>query len=162
MTVSDTTTDRVQMQMAYKVPADIYGGCGRAWAAISNGEVVGLRYMSNHSLDRSTLPLWVQAIKNNAEGLDYRMMPTAHSPKGYARLAAAARSCTDCPKSKRGLDIRPKQLLQKAVAILESEDAISFSAYRQKSRDELAKLGTVLSGDCSCTIFYVSPKHFRA
>ena len=161
MTVTDTTA-RTDIQMAYKVPADIYGGCGHAWAAISNGEVVGLRYMSNHSLDRSTLPLWVQAIKNNAQGLDYRMMPTAHSSKGYARLAAAARSCTDCPKSKRGLDIRPKQLLYMAVSILEKENANSFSAYRQKSREELAKLGTVLSGECSCTVFYVAIKHFRS
>ena len=161
MTVTDTTA-RTDIQVAYKVPAGMYGGCGHAWAAISKGEVVGLRYMSDHSLDRSTLPLWVQSIKDNAEGLDYRMMPTAYSSKGYAKLAAAARSCTDCPKSKRGLDIRPKQLLQKAVSILEAENAISFSAYRQKTRDELAELGTVLSGECSCTVFYVAIKHFRS
>jgi hypothetical protein len=33
---------------AYKVSADVYRGCGKAWAAIVDGRVVALRYMGNH------------------------------------------------------------------------------------------------------------------
>jgi len=158
-TTTTTTTATANIETCYSVSPDLYRGCGRAWAAIDGDAVVGLLYMGNHALDRNKLPLWVQAIKDNAEGLDHRMLPTAHSSRGLSRLAAAARSCTDCPRSPRGLDIRPNRLLQMAVSIIEKEDVLSFLAYRQACREELAKIGIVVSGDCSCTVFYVSMKH---
>jgi hypothetical protein len=45
------------------------------------------------------------------------------------------------------------ELLAMARAALAAADAASFRLYRAKCREELAKLGEVKSGMCSCTEF---------
>lgn len=129
-----------------------YRGCGKAWTAVVNGEVVAIRYM-DPPLDRSALPAWIRAVKDNAEGLDYRMLPTAWSSRGLSKLAAAASGAGDCPVKPKGGNYRPKELLTMARAAIMAWDSASFAAHRERCRAELAAIGEVVSGTCSCTEF---------
>ena len=133
-----------------------YHGCGKAWAAIDDKDrVVALRYMDSHWIDFKDLPKWIRALRKAAKSQDSRGLPTAHSSAAYALLANAAQECSDCPIPPRKERYRPSELLQMARAALAQVDAEQFAKYRQKSRDEMARLGRVVSGMCSCTKFCV-------
>ena len=144
----------------YDIPADVlrrdYHGAGKAWAAVRDQQIVGLRYLGDYRLDFLALPKWVRAVHNNAEGLDNSILPTAWSSKGLSKLAEAAESSGDCPRRPKGGRYRPKELLTMARAALRAADIPSFNAYREKCRAELAAMGEVIAGMCSCTQFVVA------
>jgi hypothetical protein len=129
-----------------------YRGCGKAWAAVKDGEIVALRYMG---ADRTPydVPAWVKAVQADCEGIDERCLPDAWSSHGLAKLAAAAAACPDCPTPPRRARYRPKELLSMARAVLAAADETNFTDYRTRCRAELAAMGTVVSGMCSCTEF---------
>jgi len=132
-----------------------YHGCGKVWAAVRDGKVVALRYMEDHPGDyRAKLPEWVKAVEKAANGCDNHMLPTSHGSKNLAAIAAAAQACEDCPKPPKKERYRPTELLAMARACLIAFDGDSFINYRAKCREELSKLGDVVSGMCSCTQFY--------
>lgn len=130
-----------------------YHGCGRAWAAVVGGQVVAIRYMGDHVADDTALPAWVRAVRDNAEGLDSHLLPTAWSSNGLSKLAGAAEAAGDCPRTPRGKRYRPKELLTMARAALAAVDTSSFASHRERSRAELAQIGEVVSGMCSCCEF---------
>lgn len=144
-----------------------YHGCGKAWAAVKDGAVVALRYMSQGTypianprgnwggnIERG-LPNWIQAIRKNAEGLDNHTLPTAWSSRGLSKLSAAASACADCPKRPRGGSYRPRELLTMARAAIIAACAADFTSWREHARAELSQFGAVMSGMCSCTEFVV-------
>jgi hypothetical protein len=133
-----------------------YTGCGKAWAAISStGEVLAIRYMD--SLDYrhgcEFLPKWIQAVDKSRDGLDESLLPTIHSSKSFAAMAQAAEAAGDCPSKPRGGRYRPNELLTMARAALAAANKAAFLKYREETKAELAKLGHVVSGTCSCTEF---------
>ena len=133
-----------------------YHGAGKAWAAVRDGQVVALRYMGDHPIPGHgdyTVPDWIRGILDAAEGLDDHFLPITHSSKGLTKLASAASACDDCPVPPRRERYRPSELLTMARAALATLDSASFARYRQRCRDELAKLGDLISGTCSCTKF---------
>lgn len=144
-----------------------YHGYGKAWAAIKDGKVIALTYMSQGTYPMSdprrnwggkterALPAWIRAVRNNAEGLDDQTLPTAWSSHGLNKLAIAASACSDCPKRPRDGDYRPRELLTMARAAIIAACAADFAAWRLHARTELAELGMVMSGMCSCTEFVV-------
>lgn len=144
-----------------------YRGCGKAWAAVKDGKVVAIRYMSQGTypvadprrnwggIVERALPDWIKAVRNNAEGLDNHMLPTAWSSRGLSKLSAAASACADCPKRPRGGSYRPRELLTMARAAIIAASDTDFVAWRAHARDELSQFGTVMSGMCSCTEFVV-------
>jgi hypothetical protein len=129
-----------------------YHGCGKAWAAVKDGLVIALRYM-DFAADTAKLPAWVRAVRDNAGGLDGAMLPTANSSADFTKLAAAAAACADRPTPPHRERYRPAELLTMARAALSANQAAGFAVYRAKCRTELAAIGTVLSGMCSCTKF---------
>lgn len=140
----------------YQIPSDLrdYHGCGKAWAAVSpSGEILAIRYMGDHFLDWPAMPAWIAAVKRHATGLDECCLPTCRSSKALAIMAAAAQACDDCPKPPRRERYRPTELLTMARAAMTAADSASFSAYRERCRAELADLGEVISGMCSCYHF---------
>ena len=134
-----------------------YRGCGKAWAAIKNGEVVALRYMGNIPIPGygpTPIPQWVKAVMDNADGLDDYNLPTTHSSKCLVKIAEACEGTGDCPTRRpRGGRYRPKELLMMARDILATIHGAEFSTYRSNCRTELAEIGEVMSGMCSCTKF---------
>lgn len=137
-----------------------YRGAGKAWAAVKNGEVVAVRYMDEVPLPgfgTTPLPGWVKAVNSNAEGRDHHWLPTAWSSKALSKMAGACEAAGDCPTKPRGGRYRPKELLTMARAALAAIRSAEFAAYRLKCRDELAELGEVVSGMCSCTEFVLKP-----
>jgi hypothetical protein len=143
----------------YKLSQEVldrdYHGCGKAWAAIKDGEVRALRYMDSHWIGHDQLPEWVKAVNGNCSGLDSRNLPVAHSSTAYKRMAEAAQACDDCPKPPKRARYRPAELLHMARMILMQVDSDQFAKYRQRSREELTLLGDVVSGMCSCCTFCV-------
>ena len=139
----------------YQVPKDLkdYHGCGKAWAAIKDGQVVALRYMGDCPRDWPDKPAWIAAVEQAADGLDESFLPTAGSSKALTAIAQAASACEDCPAPPRRERYRPAELLSMARAALAAADTANFAAYRRKCREELAKLGEVVSGECSCFEF---------
>jgi hypothetical protein len=135
-----------------------YDGCGRAWAAVQDGQVIALRYMGHHRLlgpnrQALDLPAWVTTIRDAADGCDNHMLPTAHSSRGLSRLAAAASACDDCPRPPRRARVRPTELLAMARAAIVAADEAEFLRYRAACRAELAALGQLVSGMASCCEF---------
>lgn len=129
-----------------------YHGCGKAWVAVKGGEVVAIRYMGEGRAPLN-LPAWVQAIRKNATGLDSSMLPTVYGSGPLSKIAAAAAATSDCPIKPKGGRYRPTELLLMARAVILAADGAAFDAYRAKCRGELAMLGEVVSGICSCTEF---------
>lgn len=133
---------------------DDYRGCGAAWAALDNhNEIIALRYMSECPTDRSNQPRWVQSIARTANGLDGLNLPTCSGSTALSKIGKAANSCKDCPTPPRRAAYRPSELLAMARDLIESSDLDQWTAYRAKCRDELAELGRVVSGRCSCYQF---------
>jgi len=143
----------------YDIPPGIlardYHGAGKAWAAVRDGKVIALRYMGEHRPEIGTLPAWVREVRTHAEGLDNHMLPTAWSSHGLSKLAQAAETAADCPRRPKGGQYRPRELLTMARAAIAAADSASFAAYRERIRKELAAMGDVVSGMCSCTQFVV-------
>lgn len=135
-----------------------YHGCGKAWAAIVDGEVVALRYMGDHPLPGYgdyEVPNWVRAVLDNVNGLDERYLPVCRGSKALSKVAQAAEACDDCPKPPRRERYRPSELVRMAREVLIELDQSAFTAYRAKCRDELGKRGVVKSGMASCYEFIV-------
>jgi hypothetical protein len=136
-----------------------YHGCGKAWAAVKEDQVVALRYMGeDHTGNWPTepeLPAWVKAVRRAAMGSDTRGLPTSWASRNLAKLAAAAEAAGDCPRPPRRPRYRPTELLTMARAAILAVDGAQFGAYRERCRAELGQIGEVVSGMCSCTKFCV-------
>ena len=145
----------------YKVSkkCETYRGCGHAWAAVRDGEVVALRYMDHHVPDYD-VPDWVRAVMDNCNGLDRRGLPTCSGSRTFARVGVAAYACADCPKppSASGRkEYRPSELVSQARDLISALESASFSRYRDRCRSELCNEGWVVSGMASC--YELIPKY---
>ncbi len=129
-----------------------YHGCGKAWGALRDGVVVAIRYM-DHAADWPTEPAWVRAVREHATGLGGSLLPTCHGSHKLAAMAAAAQACDDCPRPPKRDRYRPAELLTMARAAMAAVQSASFARYREQCRAELAAIGEVVSGECSCTKF---------
>lgn len=128
-----------------------YSGCGKVWAAINDDQVLALRYMGDAPGDyMTTLPAWVKIVAENCDGLDHHWMPTYHSGATHARLGRLLAACPDTPKPPRRAAFRPAELVKMARNIIADAKSESFGKYRAKCREELAQIGEVVSGECSC------------
>ena len=131
-----------------------YHGCGKAWAAIKDGQVVALRYMGDYPLDWRDQPEWIKAFQQAAIDLgECFLLTTNDGSTKLAAIAAAAEACADCPRPPRHRRYRPTELLTMARAARAAAEAASFQVYRARCREELAQLGEVKSGMCSCHEF---------
>jgi hypothetical protein len=140
----------------YDLPEEVskrdYHGCGKAWAAIRDGEVVAVRYMSPTVFDEN------QQLEPHAELLIVRVPMPMHDFCDHARR--------DVPQ----LGFPAVAALAKAAGLVkhlidytrtyraedEAADAAllaAFAAYRLACRADLAALGEVKSGTLSCYRF---------
>ncbi len=131
-----------------------YHGAGRAWAAVEGDRVVALRYMRDRPIDDSELPGWITTVIVAADGLDSHGLPVIQSRAGFAAMAGDLAARPDCPKPPRRDRYRPAELLKLARVELATRDSVAFVKYRDRCRDELAELGNVVSGMCSCAAFF--------
>ncbi len=130
-----------------------YTGCGKAWGAIVSDQVVALRYMGQASIDDWCKPAWIIAVERTATGLDASLLPTCRGSKDLAKLAEAAAACDDCPTPPHRDRYRPTELLSIARAAIIAAHGAIFASYREQCRAELAKIGALKSGMCSCYEF---------
>jgi len=139
--------------MVYKISKELkdYHGLGKAWAAIKDGEVVALRYMADFAPQHKQAPEWAKAVyraysisKCNLKNI---------SPTHLARVKKAAISAGHPERGPRGGKIRASYIASMAQHCLAQSEKEEFAEYRYKCRQELAELGTVMSGECSCYQF---------
>jgi hypothetical protein len=131
-----------------------YVGCGKAWAAIKNNVPVALRYMGQFSFDPSTAPAWALAVYESyctisepSSRIDY----ISSRELGKIKKAAVAAGYPEF--GPRGGHIKASAVAREARSILQELEKEQFAEYRASSRDELRKLGDVVSGMCSCREF---------
>ena len=139
-----------------------YLGCGKAWAAIKNNVPVALRYMGQFSFDPSTAPAWALAV--------FKTYCTIHepsfrvdyiSPTDLGKIKKAAVSAGYPEFGPRGGHVKASTIAREARAMLQKLEKEQFGDYRTSSRDELRKLGDVVSGMCSCREFVTSVQPAR-
>lgn len=138
------------------IPSEMYKGCGKVWAAIAGGRVVGVRYMSDFRLTGQEIPAWVdEYVKLSGRSIncpwDYFGSPGRTK---RARTADAVRNRPDCPTRPSGKPLPRTELERRAYCIVEAAQRDGFTKYRENCRNELSKLGQVVSGEASCTDFY--------
>ncbi len=139
-----------------------YLGCGKAWAAIKNNVPVALRYMGQFSFDPSKAPAWVLAVYESyctisepSSRIDYI------SPTNLGKIKKAAVSAGYPEFGPRGGHVKASTIAREARSILQKLEKEQFADYRTSSRDELRKLGDVVSGMCSCREFVTSVQPAR-
>lgn len=130
-----------------------YEGCGRAWAAIKDGQVVAIRYMHkcNERAAVDALPAWVKAV--DPCGLDavYRRNRPPAAVLGRCKRAAIAAGHPET--GPRGGYIPATRIVNEAMAFWRAADRADFGTYRAKVRAELETMGEVTSGMLSCWEF---------
>jgi hypothetical protein len=145
------------MQISQEALDRDYHGCGKAWVAVKDGQVVAIRYMNGNTAQWEMMPDWVRAVLDTANGRDANMLPTSQGSKNLTEIAEAALECDDCPKPLYADRYRPTELLAMARAALSIANSALFMAYRAKCRIELAEIGEVISGMCTATEFVPKP-----
>jgi hypothetical protein len=135
-----------------------YHGCGKAWAAMREGQVVALAYFEpvvapNPRDDDIAPPAWVRAVQDAEEGCDSGVLPTAWSSAGLAKIAAAAGAAADYPRPPRKDRYRPRELLTMARAVLIALNTANFLRWRERVLPGLEAQGEVWTGMLSCTEF---------
>jgi hypothetical protein len=126
---------------------DDYDGDGVVLAAVKNNEVVGLRYLADFVLTRSSGCEWVEALCRAANVMDERQLPNASDKATLNRMANAARKCADCPKPLRGRSYVASELLDMVRAELSRAHVEKFAIYKEECRKQLAQLGEVVEGN---------------
>lgn len=135
------------------VPAGFedYRGCGKVWVAVDDdGNIAGIRYKNAMEFDNSVLPEWVLAVESASGGTDHRMLPTAVSPRCFAKIREAVMRCEQYPKRSNGRSYKPSDMLRIARSLMDTEQKKQFKQYRQRCIDELSLRGRVASGMASC------------
>lgn len=126
-----------------------YKGCGKVWAAIKDGKIVALRYMSDFAFNRRNLPAWVIACLDRSSYL-FQDGDISHlGGKGMADFKAAAVDAGHPEYGVKGGHIRPSVIAREAHRILSNAQRDQFESYRAKCRADMSKLGDVVSGMAS-------------
>ena len=139
----------------FKVAASCkdYRGCGRAWVATDKANrVVAIRYMDDHAPPELSLPRWVRAVRDGADGTDHRLLPTVHSARSWSLVGQLA-YVHGAPLNSRGNRRRPAELLSMARDLIGRARDESFRAHRDESRAYCAQRGVLRSGMVSCYEF---------
>lgn len=130
-----------------------YNGCGKAWAAICNKEVVAIRYMS-FAIDPSEAPAWVKAVLNAYCSI---CEPWCNinfiSPTDLGKIKKAAINAGHPEYGPRGGHIKASVIARDALKILREIEKKQFGKFRERNKTELAKMGNVVSGMCSSREF---------
>ena len=130
-----------------------YRGCGRAWVATDKANRVGAsRYMDDHAPPELSLPRWVRAVRDGADGTDHRLLPTVHSARSWSLVGQLA-YVHGAPLNSRGNRKRPSELLSIARDLIGRARDESFRAHRDDSRAYCAQRGVLRSGMVSCYEF---------
>lgn len=140
--------------MVYNISKKLkdHKGCGKAWAAIKDGEVVALRYMGDFAPEYTNVPAWVKAA-NKAYSLSNCQLKYI-SPTHLGRIKKAAIEAGHPEKwHPRGDHIQVSYIASRAQKKLRVAEEEEFAEYRNKCRQELVELGLVVSGECSCYEF---------
>ena len=123
---------------------------GRAWAAIKNGKAVAVFFMGDWpKIDPASpnLPAWVHALRAN--GLPRTEYELQHqSGQKISELKKIAISAGHPEHGPRGGNIKPTDIIRKAMALVSEAEKSAFQAWREKCRSELAKQGEVHGGWC--------------
>lgn len=138
-----------------------YRGAGRAWAAIKNNQVAGIRYMGDwHELGgvatmESRLPEWVYAMYTQSLPMSEHDLQFT-SPKKRGELKKAAIAAGHPAQGPRGGHITATSIIREAMRIAQEAEKAAFAEWREKCRAELSELGEVVGGMCSCHQFVVN------
>jgi len=131
-----------------------YRGCGKAWAAIADGQVVAIRYMGDFQAERDRLPEWVRAVIKESSAIEQPSFCLGWlSPRTLGRIKKAAVAAGHPEFGPRGGHIKASDIAREARSIALKHESEQFELHRTRSRTELAKLGRVVSGQCSCLEF---------
>ena len=158
MTAFNLDFDDLLLGNVYKLsgtPAESqYHGCGKAWAAVNNGQILAIRYMGDFDFDRSQLPAWAAAALSAYGALAAPLWPVDHiSSPDLGRIKKAAIAAGHPEFGPRGGQIKASKIARAARELIRNAEREQFGQYRADCRAELAKLGTVVSGMCSCYEF---------
>jgi hypothetical protein len=129
-----------------------YRGCGNAWAAVKNNEIVQIIYKENYNvlIKDVDIPEWVKAIHEQCR---IRADTNAHdlSTKELKKVkdTAIENGFKILRKTTRCIDI-----VRQAARILRDENDKAFAKHRADSIENLKRDGDkILSGICSCWQF---------
>lgn len=144
--------------MVYKIKPTLmdYHGCGKAWAAIKDGEILAIRYMSRAVLDGpniDSLDDITKAILNVVHPLSYSNTSFISSRKlNLAYKAAVAAGMK--PTGPRGGFVRRREMVNKAFQLYHAANKKDFEIYRFNCLNELLQFSNaIISGCCSCYEF---------
>lgn len=134
-----------------------YHGCGKAWAAIKDGQPVAIKYMGDFQFNPEFLPGWVNAVlKEYCTIAD----PSTHieyiDSFRLGKIKKAAISAGHPATGPRGGYIKASSIAREARRIIRDAEREQFSDYQTSCRLELESLGSVISGMCSCYEFVVA------
>lgn len=132
-----------------------YAGSGRAWAAIKDGDVVGIRYMHEFRIDRDSaeIPDWCKPMYSLYDSyMKYTLLKDIGN-HALKQIKQHAISSGHPEKGPRGGQIKATAIAIATKELWMAEEDRQFGAYREKCRSELAELGEVVSGMCSCYEF---------
>jgi hypothetical protein len=147
-----------------------YHGCGKAWAAIRNGEVVALSYMggtNQRSCKDYTNPPYPNLPAKEGLGLYFDRSSRWplnigwRSNREKAELVDSAVHLGLISDTKtNGANVSRATLMSRLIATLRAEYEIwlkweteCFEAWRTYSRTKLSEFGDLTSGVCSCHEF---------
>lgn len=147
--------------IVYDIPTDVaerdYHGCGKAWAAIRDGKVVAIRYMSpGRGYPHEDL-MHMTDLRYGLMDHEREIYPAhafwfdqkAQNPnRGMPYISTAAKLSGRWPSKAEYYRAmaREQEANQRA-------GRAAFEAYRAACREDLAKMGDVISGMCSCHQF---------
>jgi hypothetical protein len=141
-----------------------YRGCGRAWAALNNGQIVAIVYMSgegrsNHAefTPPNQIPRPVyEAIRENSVKYFNLNSPSRKHELCQIAIRADLISGTkgnNLPVTGSTLCARLRVKIREEEEAKEKWDAEYFAAWRTYARSKLAEFGEIISGMCSCHEF---------
>lgn len=141
--------------MVYNIQTGLkdYHGLGKAWASIKDGEVIALRYMGDFAPKYKQAPEWAKAAHRAYSILKCEIKNI--SPTHLALIKKAAIAAGHPNRGTRGGNIKASYIASMAQYELEKSEKEEFAEYRNNCRQELAELGEVLSGQCSCYQFII-------
>ena len=106
----------------------------------------------DHAPPELSLPRWVRAVRDGADGTDHRLLPTVHSARSWSLVGQLA-YVHGAPLNSRGNRRRPAELLSMARDLIGRARDESFRAHRDESRAYCAQRGVLRSGMVSCYEF---------